>query len=344
MPFRRRRFGNLDAVPAGEVSLAMLARWRRERLRKMRWKDYSDGVPNVRPDLEYLASNRSEPSITWIGHATFLIQMGGLNIVTDPVWARRMGFARRLAPPGIAISDMPPVDVVLVSHSHYDHLHIRSLRRLPGPRKLLVPAGLGGKLRQKGFADVVELHWWEHTPLPGVRATFVPAQHWTRRTPFDTNASHWGGWVLEQEAGPTVYFAGDSGYFRGFRDIGERFEIDVALMPIGAYEPEWFMAPQHVCPEEALQAFLDVKAKRFIPMHFGSFKLADDTPKEALERLEAARAKLGIDPDRLTMLRHGETLRLGRVSGESSAGQGKEQGNKAKNLLKESAERTDYPT
>lgn len=315
MPFRRRRFGNLDAVPAGAVSLARLVRRRRERLQKMRWKDYSDGIPNVQPDLGYLAANRSEPSVTWIGHATFLIQLGGLNFVTDPVWARRMGLHRRLTPPGIAMKDMPPVDVVLISHSHYDHLHIGSLRRLPGAKQLLVPAGLGDRMRQKGFADVEELDWWDQTRLPGVTATFVPAQHWSRRTPFDTNASHWGGWVLEQDGGPTVYFAGDSGYFRGFREIGERFAVDLALMPIGAYEPEWFMAPQHVCPEEALQAFLDVKAKRFVPMHFGSFKLADDTPKEALERLEAARVNLGIAPDRVAVLRHGETLRFREFGG-----------------------------
>jgi L-ascorbate metabolism protein UlaG (beta-lactamase superfamily) len=205
---------------------------------------------------------------------------------------------------------MPDTDVVLVSHSHYDHLHIASLRRLNGDKRMLVPAGLRSKLMLRGFRDVHEYHWWEDAAYGVVKFTFVPAQHWTRRNPWDKNASHWGGWVLQSDNGPTIYFAGDSGYFRGFGDIGRRFKIDVALMPIGAYDPEWFMSSQHVNPEEAVQAFLDLGATYFIPMHYGAFKLADDTPKEALERLEAARKKHEIPEERLFLLRHGETMRF----------------------------------
>ncbi|TJY42791.1 MBL fold metallo-hydrolase [Cohnella pontilimi] len=319
-PRVRQRFANLDSAHANSAPIESIGRWSQERLNRIRSsRDYSHCVPNVKPDTVFLQHNRTEPSITWIGHSTFLIQLGGLNIVTDPVWARRMAFQKRLAPPGVELSDMPAVDVVLVSHSHYDHLHMSSLRRLRGQKKLLVPAGLRSKMFLRGFRDTHELHWWENTTHHNVKFTFVPAQHWTRRNPWDMNRSHWGGWVIEADNGPTIYFAGDSGYFRGFSDIGQKFDIDVALLPIGAYDPEWFMSPQHVSPEEALQAFLDVRAKYFIPMHYGAFKLADDTPKEALERLEAARIQLEIPEEQLFLLQHGETMRFHSHNDDRSA-------------------------
>lgn len=349
---RIRRFENQDQVEQHN-SYKQLKRWRKERIRKLKLKDYSYRVPNVEPDLPFLQHNREIPAITWIGHSTFFIQIGGLNVITDPVWASQMAFQKRLAPPGVPIEEMPPIDIVLISHSHYDHLNISSLRRLKGEKLLLVPVGLSTKLRLKGFSRVKELNWWDSVTEKGVSFTFVPSQHWTRRNPWDTNSSHWGGWVIEQvgkqadslsvsrqeaaassdksgehasnpadkacsrplvSASPTVYFAGDSGYFGGFKEIGSRFDIDVALMPIGAYEPEWFMGPQHVTPEEALQAFEDVGASWFVPMHYGAFKLADDTPLEALERLEAERLRRGLREDRVIVLPHGETWKLGDPS------------------------------
>ncbi|WP_424992003.1 MBL fold metallo-hydrolase [Paenibacillus castaneae] len=329
-------------------------RWRQERIRRLKLKDYSFTVPSAVPDIAYLENNRKWPSLTWVGHSTFFIQLGGLNIITDPVWSNQMAFQKRLTPPGIPIEDVPPIDVVLISHSHYDHLNINTLRRLIGPRQLLVPAGLSSKLRKKGFLRIKELHWWESVHINGVKFTFVPSQHSTRRNPWDANSSHWGGWVIEPAASksgkrisypsreapmkagtasiskanilteneqfhdgrpvvsdtPTIYFAGDSGYFQGFKDIGDRFSIDVALLPIGAYEPEWFMGPQHTTPEQALQAFMDTGAAWFVPMHYGAFKLADDTPREALDRLEADRRKREIEEGRVLVLPHGETWLL----------------------------------
>ncbi|MFF2885383.1 MBL fold metallo-hydrolase [Paenibacillus sp. NPDC057967] len=364
---RNKRYVNQDQVEQHN-SLKQFKRWRQERIRKLKLKDYSYRVPQAEPDLPFLTGNREIPSITWVGHSTFLIQLGGLNIVTDPVWSGQMAFQKRLAPPGIPIEDVPPVDVVLVSHSHYDHLSIASLRRLTGGRQLLVPAGLSAKLKMKGFSSVKELHWWESVTIKGVKFTFVPSQHWTRRNPWDTNSSHWGGWVMEtagahrpvmqthnreetaqvmsasyQETAAasdwktekpekgknrpserpavpasTIYFAGDSGYFRGFKEIGSRFQIDVALMPIGAYEPEWFMSPQHVSPEEALQAFEDTGAKWFVPMHYGAFKLADDTPREALDRLEAERCRRCLEEERIVVLPLGETWKLTKNSDDHS--------------------------
>ena len=172
---------------------------------------------------------------------------------------------------------------------------------------------------RKGFVNTTEMHWWEALDRGKVRISFVPAQHWTRRTLMDTNKSHWGGFVLEHKQSPntkpleTIYFAGDSGYFRGFKRIGEIFNIDIALLPIGAYEPEWFMNAQHVNPEEAVQAFVDVKANMMIPMHYGTFKLADDTPKEALDRLLDERDRRGFDVDAIRLAALGEVLDMSLI-------------------------------
>ncbi|MEK3733443.1 MULTISPECIES: MBL fold metallo-hydrolase [Paenibacillus] len=336
----RIRYNNIDNVST-DKTLKQFRQWREERRQKK--KDYSYVIPNMTPDLQYLHSNRHEASVTWVGHATFFIQYEGMNIVTDPVWARRMAFTKRLGEPGIPIQDIPPLDIILISHSHYDHMHIASIRKLYREgTTIIVPVGLKRKMLSKGFRRVMELQWWETAEIGSVKISFVPTQHWTRRTPFDTNTSHWGGFVLEpiaQDANsgasspesaseaaeggekpaaeqqtrilpPNIYFAGDSGYFQGFKLIGERFNIHLALMPIGAYEPEWFMTSQHVNPEEALQAFLDVGAETMIPMHYGTFKLADDTAQEALERLEAERKRLGIAEERVRVLKYGETFKV----------------------------------
>ncbi|GAB6927243.1 MBL fold metallo-hydrolase [Paenibacillus sp. JCM 10914] len=330
------RYNNIDNVST-DKTLKQFRQWRDERRQKK--KDYSYVIPNLTPDLQYLHSNRHETSVTWIGHATFFIQYEGMNIITDPVWAKRMGFNKRLGEPGVPIHEIPPIDVILISHSHYDHMHFASIRKLyRADTTIIVPIGLGRKMINKGFRSVIEMQWWEAHSIGNVKFSFVPTQHWTRRTPFDTNTSHWGGFVMEpvlqdrppkeplpedtqceigaaSESGsrllpPNLYFAGDSGYFQGFKLIGERFNIHLALMPIGAYEPEWFMTSQHVNPEEALQAFQDVQAETMIPMHYGTFKLADDTAREALDRMETERKRLGIAEERIQVLKYGETFKI----------------------------------
>ncbi|OKP86230.1 MBL fold metallo-hydrolase [Paenibacillus helianthi] len=316
----RLRYNNIDNVST-DKTLKQLRQWREER--RMKKKDYSYKVPNHPPKLDYLIKNRLDTTITWIGHSTFLLQYEGMNIITDPVWAQRLGFEKRICQPGIPLSGIPPVDLILISHSHYDHLHLASIRKLyRAGTTLVVPVGLKRKMVRKGFANCLEMQWWEELTLGAVKLTFVPTQHWTRRTPFDTNTSHWGGFVLQpaepgkhprgdgaaHELPPNLYFAGDSGFFPGFKEIGSRFKLHVALMPIGAYEPEWFMSSQHVTPEEAIQAFMDVGAELMIPMHFGTFRLADDTAREALDRMEQARLAHGIDGKRIRTLAYGETL------------------------------------
>ncbi|AWO75953.1 MBL fold metallo-hydrolase [Geobacillus thermoleovorans] len=301
-----KRYENLDGVSTHKT-WADFRRWQRER--KQKQKDLSYVVPHVSPpQYERLQKPNGRPQLCWVGHSTFVVQLHGITIVTDPVWANWMGAAKRLTAPGVPLDKMPPVDVVLISHGHYDHLHFGSLRRLHGDPHIFVPEGLGRLFRRRGYRRVTELSWWETASFHGVSLTFVPAQHWTRRTLWDTNTSHWGGWVIEADDAPTVYFAGDSGYFRGFCDIGERFSIDYALLPIGAYEPEWFMGPQHTTPEEAVQAFLDCRARLFVPMHYGAFRLADDTPKEALDRLWTEWRRRGLEEERLLCLKLGEVI------------------------------------
>lgn len=309
----RLRYDNIDNVST-DKTLKEFRQWREERRKKK--KDYSYVVPNVPPQLSFLAENRLSTTVTWVGHSTFFVQYEGMNIITDPIWARRLGFEKRLGAPGLPLREVPPIDLILISHSHYDHMHLASIRKLyRAGTTLVVPVGLKRKMQRKGFQNCMEMHWWETVTLGNIKLTFVPTQHWTRRTPFDTNTSHWGGYVLEPadpglQLPPNLYFAGDSGYFPGFKEIGQRFKIHVAMMPIGAYEPEWFMTSQHVNPEEAIQAFLDVGAETMIPMHYGTFRLADDTAREALDRMEEARKKHGIAAERIQILAYGETLRV----------------------------------
>lgn len=303
----RERYTNLNGN-RNVNSFNDLLKWQRER--RMKKKDLSYIVPQASDKkIDYLQSNRHEATITWIGHSSFLIQMNGLNIVTDIVWANRMGLDIRLTNPGIQPDEMPEIDVVLISHSHYDHLDIPSLKKLKGSTMYFVPIGLKPLLKRKRFQNVKEFSWWDSTFIDDVKFTFVPAQHWTKRSLTDTNTSHWGGWIIEASE-KTIYFAGDSGYFDGFKEIGRKYKIDYALIPIGAYEPEWFMSSQHINPEEAVKAFIDVKGRYFIPMHYGAFRLADDTPKEALDRLLIEWERKKLDKSSLFLLKLGETIRV----------------------------------
>lgn len=235
-------------------------------------------------------------SVTWAGHASWVLRIGGRTVLTDPVWSRRIpGTPARITPVGVAWSALPPIDAVLVSHNHYDHLDAPTLKRLPRSTPCFVPAGLGGWFRRRGFHRVTELDWWEAAELDGLRFDFVPAHHWSRRTLTDLCRSLWGGWVVADEAGHRVYFAGDTGYGPFFRDIGRAHPgIDLALLPIGAYAPRWMLGPVHTDPEEAVQAFLDLGAAAMAPMHWGTFLLSGEPPLEPLTRLHAAWSAAGL--------------------------------------------------
>lgn len=265
-------------------------------------------VPRREISGEIIAS--AEPSLTWIGHASFVLRLGGKLIAIDPVFSKRLGVVRRLTPPGALPEQLPPLDVVLVSHNHYDHLDLPSLKRIGPGATYVVPVGNGALLREAGLPNVIELDWWqkyEHGPLT---ITLVPSRHWSMRTPWDRNESLWGGFVIQGPEG-TAYHSGDTAFFDGFREIGERLgPIDWAMLPIGAYEPRWFMHPQHLDPEEAGAAFEMLNARNFVAMHWGTFQLTDEPIGEPPERIRAHWREKGHPEERLWVLDVGETRRL----------------------------------
>ena len=292
-----------------------------------KWEQVKEGVPKPPPggwkipwmkaDVAALHANTSRPTATWIGHASFLVQLAGMNILVDPQFSERASpvqFAgpKRIVPLPLAVEELPRIDVVIISHNHYDHLDVASVKALaalPVASPLfLVPLGLKEWFRGIGIERVEELGWWESRSLGAVRFTLVPVQHWSKRTLWDTNKTLWGGWVLEG-GGVKIVHTGDLGYSKDARDIGERLgPFDLALIPIGAYAPRWFMKTMHVDPAEAVQVRSDLRARRAIGMHWGTFEnLTDeplDEPPEALAKWRVA-AKLSRDEFDVMMI--GET-------------------------------------
>jgi N-acyl-phosphatidylethanolamine-hydrolysing phospholipase D len=265
-------------------------------------------TPRREPDRDLIQSG--DPSLTWVGHASFLLTLGGARILFDPVFCQRIGPVSRLTAPGIALSELPPIDVVVVTHNHRDHLDPWTIKRL-GPNPLYVtPLGNGAILRRLGATRVAELDWWESTTLDTLDISIVPARHWSMRYPWDRNDALWGGCVIRAPEG-TAYHSGDTAFFEGFEEIGRRAgPIDWAMLPIGAYEPRWFMEPQHMCPEEAVEAARLLGARHFVAMHWGTFKLTDEPIGEPPDRARARWIESGGDEERLWILDIGETRRL----------------------------------
>lgn len=251
--------------------------------------------------------------ITWVGHATFVIQGGGKTFLTDPIWSKAIMGIPRLVRPGVAWEHLPPIDGVLLSHNHYDHLDTPTIKRLPRDTPIVCPLGMARWFRKRGFTDVRELDWWEGADLAGLRVDFVPVHHWSRRHLFDTNDTLWGGHVLTFPDAKRVFFGGDSAYGPHFKAIGERFPgIDAALLGIGAYAPRWYNSGAHASPEEAVQMMADLGAKTLVPMHWGTFRLSPEPVWEPVELIVHAWSVAGHADDALWLLRHGES----RVSGK----------------------------
>jgi L-ascorbate metabolism protein UlaG (beta-lactamase superfamily) len=306
--FDGRRFFNPGAA-ADRRGLMQVLQWR------MRGRPAPWAKP---PPVPYPPPPASVPSgtaaVTFIGHSTFLIQLPRLTLLTDPVFSERCSPVRwagprRARPPGLALVDLPWVDLVLVSHNHYDHLDVDSLRRIAGRGTpiAVTSAGNAKLLRRTGFADVSELDWWESRTVGGWRITAIPARHFSRRGPSDGNRTLWAGFMLQSPDG-NVLFAGDSGDGPHWADIRERLGApDLALLPIGAYEPRWLMAPVHMDPAEAVRAHRTLGARRSVGMHFGTFRLTDeaiDAPAQALAAEgEPAFTTLGFGETRLVSLR-----------------------------------------
>jgi L-ascorbate metabolism protein UlaG (beta-lactamase superfamily) len=250
-------------------------------------------------------------ALTFVNHATFLIRSDRLAILTDPVWSKRASPVQWIGParvrhPGVPLDALPPIDLVLVSHNHYDHMDLTTLRALQRRHGCHIVTTLGNRayLQRRGLGDVVELDWGHSHDI----VTATPAQHFSARTPFDRNRTLWAGFAIALPSA-RIFFAGDSGYWTHFADIGRQLgPFDVSLVPIGAYEPRWFMSAAHMNPEEAVQAHLDLRSRLSIGMHFGCFQLTDEAIDDPLRALEAARAAHGVDPAAFRVLEPGETL------------------------------------
>jgi L-ascorbate metabolism protein UlaG (beta-lactamase superfamily) len=229
-------------------------------------------------------------AITWIGHASFLIQTPQHNILIDPNWANWLVVIKRLKRAGLAITDLPDIDLVLITHAHFDHLNRRTLRAIAARQPIVVPSGVSNLVHDLGFEKVHEMNWWDEWTYRDLKITFTPAKHWGARVLHDRHRGY-GGFVIEY-GGRQIYHCGDSAYFSGFREIGRRLAPEIALLPIGAYEPPSFR-DVHMGPEQAVQAFHELKAKTFVPMHFGTYRLSYEPMHEPAQRLMLAGNKAG---------------------------------------------------
>ena len=293
------------------------------------WRRFWDRVPQqpaslkqIRPRIEFLRNNRTETTLTWLGHSTFLWQHNGINLITDPHLSQRASPVdfigpKRINPPSIELDELPLIDFVIISHNHYDHLDRKSVLALAKQQRekppcFLVPLGLKRWFEDIGISEnVIELDWWQSEKIGQLNFTAVPVQHWSKRGLFDTNKTLWAGWVVKSPQ-QKLFFAGDTGYSKDFEEIGKRYgPMDLSLIPIGAYAPRWFMKDMHVNPEEAVKIHLDVKSRQSIGMHWGTFlNLTEEPllepPKLLLQELE----KRKINPLDFRVLEHGQTIVL----------------------------------
>ena len=278
---------------------------------RLAWESHAEPMSGTAQQPVEVAAG--ELGVMFLGHSSFLLQMEGANVLIDPVFATRLIVLRRQRAPGIKVEDLPPIDIVLLTHAHMDHLNRPTLRRIVRASRnrsgsapiAIVPAGVEDLVADLGFREVRSLKWWGETHAAGLDITFTPAKHWGARMFSDTHRQ-FGGYVIADSAGHRVYHSGDTAYFDGFKEIGRRLHPQVALLPIGAYFPDTYRAV-HTSPEEGLQAFVDVGAETMIPMHFGTFRLGREPMEEPPVRLMDDARRRGIE-GRVRILAVGETF------------------------------------
>lgn len=278
--------------------------------------DLVKDVPVQAVDPEAIANPASAAQYTWIGHSTILLQINGINVLTDPVFSRRASpvpFAgpARLIPPAMKSDELPEIHYAVISHNHYDHLDLASVKALGDDVTWLVPLGLEAWFNSVGIANVIEMDWWEDYTNEQVTITCTPAQHFSGRTVWDTDKTLWSSWAIDID-GVKFWFGGDTGYNEyQFNEIGQRLgPFQLAAIPIGAYKPEWFMGPVHTGPQEALQIHRDIQSQRSFGIHWGTFVLADDLLTEAMTEVERLSAMDPSSWDGFDIIAVGETLEL----------------------------------
>ncbi len=307
-------------------------RWQLQRLRDGLPKAPQTPTPTTAPQLEFIRANANaramQPAITWVGHATMLVQANGLNVLTDPIFSERASQVqsfgpKRTQPPGLSMEQLPDIDVVLISHNHYDHLDkntvLALVTRAQAAPLFIVPLGVKRWFDDLGIDNVKELDWWDSAVVKGVEFNFTPVQHWSARGVSDRSQTLWGGWAI---FGPDThwYFSGDTGYSQDFSDTQKRFAdrqtpakgggFDIALIAVGAYEPRWFMKEQHVNPAEAVQVHRDLLAKRSVGVHWGTFALTDEPMDQPPKDLAIAVREQNLAPGEFTVMAIGETRKL----------------------------------
>lgn len=295
---------------------------------KWRWSRFWKKIPEApdynfplaENDPEFLKSNREKTTLTWIGHATVLLQMNGKNILTDPHFSKRASPVQwagpeRVVSPGLSFNELPPIDIVVISHSHYDSLDKQTIinlsKREGGENTIFfVPLGLKSWFQDLAVEKIIEMDWWDNHEQDGLKITAVPVKHWSKRSLFSKNNTLWAGWVIHTKDF-RFFFCGDTGYTPHFKEIGKRLgPFDLSAIPIGAYEPRWFMRRHHITPEEAVQVHLDIHSKKSVAIHWGTFILTDEPLDEPPKRLEKAREEKGISREEFLVLKHGETIIL----------------------------------
>ena len=295
-------------------------RWRWNRL----WIDIPSGdsydFPVAKNNPEFLRANQTQKTLTWIGHATMLFQIDGVNILTDPHFSERTSPVqwagpKRVVPPGIALEDLPPIHIVFISHDHYDSLDKNSIlnlyKREDGKNtRFIVPLGMKRWFASIGVPSAIEMDWWDEYQMDSLKIIATPMQHWGKRSPFSRNKHLWASWIVLSDDF-RFYFGGDTGFSPHFKEAGEKFgPFDLALLPIGAYEPRWFMKNHHINPEEAVKAHKDLRARKSIAMHWGTFPLTDEPLDEPPRRLKAALKNEDLSDEDFLVLMHGETIIL----------------------------------
>lgn len=306
------RFSNMDPTIRGSKKLSEFLKWQLNR-RVTTWPRHV--LNSMMPTLPQVIDS-DEAYITFINHSTDLIQVAGLTVLTDPIFSKRAGpFSligpKRARPPGIKIGELPPIDIVLISHNHYDHMDMRSIRKIWKKHQplFIVPLNNGKKLHTKGVYNIIELNWWQEYSLNKDQSIILtPAQHWSGRGLFDRCKTLWGGYIIKSK-NMKIFFAGDTGYNNHFQEIRKRYgTMNVSILPIGAYEPRWFTHEQHMNPEEAVRAHIDLGSELSIGIHFGTFALTNEGIDDPIIELKKSLQLHHIPEKKFIAPEHGQTI------------------------------------